>query len=194
MAYPNIAKVLALLCLFSCVSSAGEPLELTRLRDQYLRHVERQIEGPKQIYISELIKLEKRLGQSSRLEEALLIKKERERIEGPDSFAPNSSAPKNETELTKALENTTWSYIAEVPGKADVRFVILLPNNEIVYCWNNLRGHWKATGKNNIDLTYIASGNTYTGEMKIDKNLLKWEGSFSADSFARNGKRVTREP
>jgi|688.fasta_scaffold469066_2 hypothetical protein len=168
----------------------AEPEELTNLRKLYLRQVERQLEQPKRVYAAELEKLQKKLGAQGKLEDAILVQKERESLTQPTTEIPDSRKPQNAADLQKALENTTWEYIAETPGTHDVRYVILLPQGVILYGWNNSRGTWKATGPNRIELEYITPTSRSTGIMKLSPDLSKWEGSYSADQIARSGKRI----
>jgi hypothetical protein len=168
----------------------AEPEELTNLRKLYLRQVERQLEQPKRVYAAELEKLQKKLGAQGKLEDAILVQKERESLTQPTTEIPDSRKPQNAADLQKALENTTWEYIAEVPGKPDKRYVILMPNGEIIYTWNGVVGNWKATATNRIEIEYKTADKFYTGKMKISPDLSKWEGSFSSDAIPRTGNRI----
>jgi hypothetical protein len=172
----------------------AEPEELTNLRKLYLRQVERQLEQPKRVYAAELEKLQKKLGAQGKLEDAILVQKERESLTQPTTEIPDSRKPQNAADLQKALENTTWEYIIDLPVGPDIRYVILLPEQVIVYGWNNVRGTWRATSPNTIDLEYLTTNGRATGTMKVTPDLMKWKGSWSADQVTRSGKRMVPPP
>lgn len=182
------------LCLMAtCSAGLGEivePEELANLRRQYLRQVERQLEQPKRVYSSELEKLQARLIAQGRLEEAVIVQKERESLAQPVTEPPDTRRPQNAGELQKAMENTAWEWVSEVPGAPDVRYVILLSDGIIIYGWNNLRGKWRATAPNRVEFEYQTANDKHTGVMRVAPDLSKWEGSWSSDAFKRSGKRV----
>jgi hypothetical protein len=168
----------------------AEPEELTNLRKLYLRQVERQLEQPKRVYAAELEKLQKKLGAQGKLEDAILVQKERESLTQPTTEIPDPRKPQSPAELQKALENTTWEFNFERPGSGfEARYVILLPENKIIFAWGNGIGTWKAIANNKIHYSFPAQAGN--GDMKLSADLLKWEGNWSGDTFPRTGKRIT---
>lgn len=169
-----------------------EPVELLRLREQFQSRVEREIEPLRAVYRGELEKLEKRLIKENRLVDALTVKNERESLN--KEFAENgvpadAKRPKTSGELEKALADTTWSYIADMPNTGlDVRYVILLAGGKVIFGWNNAVGQWKATAANRVELAYPLGNGTM--KMKTSPDLTKWEGTWSLDPIPRTGRRI----
>ena len=95
---------------------AAEPLELTRLREQYQTKVDQEMIPWREKYRKELQKLEDRLIQERRLQEALAVKSERESNAGLSSnhseSAPSLKAPDSTTDARKALTGTVWMVYA----------------------------------------------------------------------------------
>ncbi|WP_193210810.1 hypothetical protein [Luteolibacter marinus] len=180
-------------CTIALLQAVGaEPLELTRLRQQYEHRVEQQIEPLERTYVAELAKLEKRLAKGGRLEDALAVKKERENRAAAGSSTFDAASRERITtaeDLAGYLTNTTWEFNLQRPNSdVDARFVILLPNGKIIFAWGNGIGTWKAISKNTIEYDFPAQNGG--GRMKISSNLMKWEGNWSGDQFPRYGSRV----
>lgn len=186
----------SLFCLIANCALAdpeiAEPEELTNLRKLYLRQVERQLEQPKRVYAAELEKLQKKLGAQGKLEDAILVQKERESLTESTTEIPNPRKPQTPAELEKALENTSWTYVIEKPRDPETRYIILLTENRILFCTNGHLGKWRAVNSSEIEFDYITGNINATGRMKISANLLKWQGNFSTDQVARSGNRITQ--
>ena len=165
-------KTLGLLAAFLIVpavtTAAEDPGELIRLREQFQARVKQQVQPLQKVYLEELVKLEKRLIKDNRLESALAVQKEREAFEtaGSDPERQVPAKAKSPEELTTLLENTTWEFHHERPGGGlDARYVILLPDNKIIFAWGNGVGTWKAIANNRIQYTFPAL--EAKGEMKL---------------------------
>lgn len=99
---------------------AAEPLELTRLREQFQTRVDQELIPWRDKYKKELQKLEDRMVQERRLKEALVVKSEREANGGLSSKPPTAAAapslatPESAAEARKALTGSVWLvYAAE---------------------------------------------------------------------------------
>lgn len=165
------------------------PAELVKLREQFQTRVEARVEPLRKVYLEELGKLEKRLAQQGKLEDALEIKKEREAFEALRRQPGELAKANNKEELAAALENTTWSFAADVPEKPDeIYYVILLEGGRAYFSWDNSFGTWKATAVNRVELDHRARGGK--SEMKVSADLSAWEGGYSLDALKRAGRRV----
>jgi hypothetical protein len=165
------------------------PAELANLREQFQTRVEAQVEPLRRVYIEELGKLEKRLAQQGKLEDALVVKKERESFEALRRKPGELAKANNKEDLAAALENTTWSYVADVPEKREeTYYVILLEGGRAYFSWDSSFGTWKATAVNRVELDHRARAGK--SEMKVSPDLSTWEGGYSLDAFKRAGRRV----
>lgn len=90
----------------------GEPLELTRLREQFQTRVDQELIPWRDKYKKELQKLEDRMVQERRLKEALLVKSERESNSALSSDRSEAvavpKAPDSVADARKALTGTVW--------------------------------------------------------------------------------------
>ena len=181
-----------LMFLLSWPSGAGGqelPSEFVKLREQYLSRVEVQTAPVRKVYLQELEKLEKRLAQQGKLEDALAVKSEREALQALRQDPGELAKANTKEELAKVLENTTWSYVANVPDKQDETFyIILLDKGRAYFSWDHSVGTWQATATNRIEL--IAPARGAKSEMKVTADLSSWSGSYSLDAFRRFGKRI----
>jgi hypothetical protein len=114
--FTNVSTLLAALFALGEFSQAQEeatePLELTRLREQFQARVDQEMIPWRDKYKKELQKLEDRLIQERRLSEALAVKKERDYnsgLSGNRSVAgPAMKAPDSVADAKKALAGTVW--------------------------------------------------------------------------------------
>ena len=184
-------SILVLTLILACPASlpaADEPADLVRLRDQYQKRLESQTEPLRKLYLDELGKLERRLAQQGKLEEALVVKQERENLEALRRQPGELAKAATKEDLAKALANTTWSYVGDVPDKPDeTYYVILFDDGRAYFSWDHSTGTWKAIATNRIELKGAANARS---EMKVSPDLSSWEGTFSLDAFRRFGKRV----
>jgi hypothetical protein len=187
----NLRHLVSVIFLGSAPGAFAQepPAELVKLREQFQTRVEAQVEPLRKVYLEELGKLEKRLAQQGKLEDALEIKKEREAFEALRRQPGELAKANNKEELAAALENTTWSYGADVPEKPDeIYYVILLEGGRAFFSWDNSFGTWKATAVNRVELDHRARGGK--SEMKVSADLSAWEGGYSLDALKRAGRRV----
>ena len=94
---------------------AGEvPIELIRLRQQFQTKVDQEVAPWREKYGKELQKLEDRLIQERRLNDAVAVKKEKESNTGLSSdpvdkkSSPMGDSPKTAAQLQKYLLDTVW--------------------------------------------------------------------------------------
>jgi len=94
--------------------TTAEPLELTRLREQFQTRVDQEMIPWREKYKKELQKLEDRFIQERRLKEALVVKAEREANGGLSSRPADGGGstiadlPKTPADLQKYLKDTVW--------------------------------------------------------------------------------------
>lgn len=107
-----LATLLAVGQFSRAQEEATEPLELTRLREQFLARVDQEMIPWRDKYKKELQKLEDRLIQERRLSEALAVKTERDYNSGlsgnRSAAAPAMRAPDSVADAKKALAGTVW--------------------------------------------------------------------------------------
>ena len=84
---------------------AGEPTELLRLRDRYQERIEEELEPLRASFLRQLDSLEKRLGTTRKLEEALYIREQR------TALALDANAPIAPEAATKSAE---YGKLAEI--------------------------------------------------------------------------------
>ncbi len=120
-----VSTVLGALLMLGELSHAqeetAEPLELTRLREQFQTRIDQEMIPWRDKYKKELQKLEDRLVQERRLKEALTVKSEREANGGLSSKPPAQAGassglpvPDSTAEARKTLTGTVWLvYAAE---------------------------------------------------------------------------------
>jgi hypothetical protein len=141
----HLATALGILLIFDASAQAqeeitAEPLELTRLREQFQTRVDQEMIPWKEKYKKELQKLEDRLIQERRLSEALIVKKERESSQalagekrGDDPV--RSTNVKSTADLKKFLEGKTWLvYSVEDKNQEIIIDVYRFVESDEVYC------------------------------------------------------------
>lgn len=94
--------------------TADAPIELIRLRQQFQTKVDQEVAPWREKYGKELQKLEDRLIQERRLNDAVAVKKEKESNTGLSSdpvdkkSSPMGDSPKTSAQLQKYLLDTVW--------------------------------------------------------------------------------------
>lgn len=114
-----------------------EPLELTRLREQFQARIDQEMIPWREKYKKELQKLEDRLVQERRLKEALAVKTERDYNGGLSSKPPEAAlkVPESTAELKKFLKDKVWLvYAAEDKGRETIVDVYRFVEDDKVYC------------------------------------------------------------
>jgi hypothetical protein len=116
----------------------AEPLELTRLRQQFQHRVEQEMIPWREKYRKELQKLEDRLIGERKLVEALAVKKEREASaplsSEPEAAAAPSKVPGSVKEAREFLAGTVWLvYLADDKKRESPVDTYHFLNGESVY-------------------------------------------------------------
>ena len=78
----RIAIVTSMVAYSHAQEESSEPIELTRLREQFSNRIEQEMKPWRDRYAQELQKLEDRLIKERKLSEALAVKKEKENFAG----------------------------------------------------------------------------------------------------------------
>jgi hypothetical protein len=156
---------------------AAEPLELTRLRQQFQHRLDQELEPWREKYRKELQKLEDRMIAERKLVEALAVKKERE-ANAPLSTEPaaatgSSKVPGSEDETRDMLIGTVWLVYQKDDRKraapVDV-FHFLDAGNVYVFSRKN-SFKWSAQTKADVYLQFPE------GKFDINIDFQKMEGS-----------------
>jgi len=136
-----VSTVLGALLLLGSFAQAQkentEPLELTRLREQFQARVNQELIPWRDKYKKELQKLEDRFIQERRLTEALAVKTERDYGGGLSSKPPEAAlkVPESTAELKKFLKDKVWLvYSAEDKGRETIVDVYRFVEDDKVYC------------------------------------------------------------
>lgn len=112
-----VSTVLGALLMFGVAApgqeeAKAEPLELTRLREQFQTRVDQEMIPWREKYKKELQKLEDRLIQERRLSEALAVKTERDYNSSLSSnqsvTSPSPKAPDSIADAKKSLAGSVW--------------------------------------------------------------------------------------
>jgi len=160
--------------------TTAEPLELTRLREQFQTRVDQEMIPWRDKYKKELQKLEDRLVQERRLSEALAVKKERESNQalntdnrGDQPVA--SVSVKSTAELKKFLKGKAWLvYASEDKSREKIIDVYRFINEDEVYCLTAGRNFkFVIASVNSISIAATA------GEIALELDAVK--GRASAD-------------
>lgn len=154
----------------------AEPPELTKLREQFQSRVAKELEPWNERYAKELEKLEKTLAIAGRLEEALEVRKEKEKVR--EALAEpigegTGQNPRNAEELTKAIEGSYWIVYAMDDESHEVMMDVYQFREGGIFV-NLLHAKtphaWKATSASKIKVQHSL------GEFEISVDLNSSEG------------------
>lgn len=114
-----IASLLFTPCLAQ--DEAAEPIELTRLREQFSNRIEQEMKPWRDRYAQELQRLEDRLIKERKLTEALAVKKEKENYLTADlsKKADKPTVPATAEKAKEAMIGTVWLVYAEEDKKRE---------------------------------------------------------------------------
>lgn len=157
----------------------AEPLELTRLREQFQARVDQELIPWKDKYKKELQKLEDRLIQERRLKEALAVKTERDYNGGLSTQAPVQTAapglatPDSTAEAKKTLTGTVWLvYAAEDKKRETLIDVYHFVDSSSVFVFSSKRNFsWSAKAVADFAIQFLA------GDIKMTVDYAKASGA-----------------
>jgi hypothetical protein len=169
---------------------AAEPLELTRLREQFQHRVDQEMVPWREKYRKELQKLEDRLIAERKLVEALAVKKERE-ASAPLSTEPaaaaatatgNSKVPGSANEAREMLAGTVWLVYPKDDRKMQSPEDIyhFLDGNTALVFSTKRSFQWSAQSATDASIAFLA------GNIEMKFNFAKSEGvlGYQGKEFA----------
>lgn len=180
-----VSTVLGALLTFGGFSRAqeetAEPLELTRLREQFQTRIDQEMIPWRDKYKKELQKLEDRLVQERRLKEALAVKTERDYNGGLSTQAPVQTAapglatPDSTAEAKKTLTGTVWLvYAAEDKKRETLLDVYHFVDSNNVFLMSSKRSFtWSTKATTEVAIQFLA------GDIKMTVDYAKSSGVSS---------------
>jgi hypothetical protein len=164
-----------LICL-SCIAilplqaqETAEPTELTRLREQFHHQIERELEPLRAIYRKELEKLEQRMVRQDRLADALVIRKERQKVDPLVGGDPEVETEKIRTaeELEEYMSDSIWVALPSKGNRLEVEFAYhFQKDGKMINLGDRGVTAWQVIGNRTIQ----SNGITWEGTGKITLN------------------------
>ncbi len=159
----------------------AEPLELTRLREQFQTRIDQEMIPWRDKYKKELQKLEDRLVQERRLKEALTVKSEREANGGLSSKPPAQAAtpvlpaPDSTAEARKTLTGTVWLVYASEDKKREILVDVyhFLESSNVFVMSSKRLFPWSAKATTEVAIQFHA------GDIKMTVDYAKASGVAS---------------
>lgn len=151
---------------------SAEPIELTRLREQFSNRIEQEMKPWRDRYAQELQKLEDRLIKERKLTEALAVKKEKENYLGVDLTKKTEEvqAPDTVGEAQKEIIGSVWLlYGSDDKKRENLIDVYYFHNEKEVYLHSaKKRVAWVMKSKNEFALL-LSSGELTAKVDFVDK-------------------------
>lgn len=162
---------------------ADEPIELTRLREQFSNRIDQEMKPWRDRYAQELQKLEDRLIKERKLEEALAVKNEKENYLGVDlSKKPEKAmVPATLEKAREAMIGSVWLvYASEDKKRENLLDVYYFKSSNQVYLTSSRQLFpWTMISKNELSVK-VAQGDVEItvdfSESKADSTHLNREG------------------
>ena len=173
----RIAIVTSIVAYCHAQEESSEPIELTRLREQFSNRIEQEMKPWRDRYAQELQKLEDRLIKDRKLTEALAVKKEKENYLTADlSKKPEKPAIPATVEKAKdAMIGTVWLvYDASDKKRENLLDTYHFVDGKNVYVLTSKRVFpWSAKSKEQIAIEYTAGNivmDVYFDDQSADSN------------------------
>jgi hypothetical protein len=164
--------MIAALLLLPCHAQdeAAEPIELTRLREQFSNRIEQEMKPWRDRYAQELQKLEDRLIKERKLTEALAVKKEKENYLTADlsKKVEKPSVPATAEKAKEAMLGTVWLvYSVDDKKRENLLDIYYFKDNSQVY-FSSSKQHfpWTMNSKDELSVKFTQ------GVVEIDVNFL----------------------
>ena len=153
-----IVSLLSTPCLAQ--NEAAEPIELTRLREQFSNRIEQEMKPWRDRYAQELQKLEDRLIKERKLTEALAVKKEKENYLTADlsKKAEKADVPTTAEKAKEAMIGTVWLvYAAEDKKRENLLDTYHFVDGKNVYVLSSKRLFpWSAKSAEQVAIEFLA--------------------------------------
>jgi hypothetical protein len=170
-----IAALLLLPC--NAQDEAAEPIELTRLREQFSNRIEQEMKPWRDRYAQELQKLEDRLIKERKLTEALAVKKEKENYLTADlaKQPEKPTIPATAEKAREAMIGTVWLvYDATDKKRENLLDTYHFVDGKNVFVLTSKRVFpWNATSKEKIVIEFLAGNiamDVYFDDQSADSN------------------------
>ncbi|HMO41601.1 MAG TPA: hypothetical protein PKE17_19470 [Saprospiraceae bacterium] len=168
-------KYIIMLVATFALNALGEHPELKVLRESYSNQVNAAIRPVTDRYAKQLYHLQQELIRNGKLDDALAVRAERERIKAPE--------PKGMSDLRKSISGTTWAWHG---NKNDlIRF---LDNGTIEkpdWQKRGLETKWEVIDDNSVLLTVVKGRTTDLHATLMFNNK---RNSFTGQDFHKDGK------
>lgn len=156
---------------------SAEPIELTRLREQFSNRIEQEMKPWRDRYAQELQKLEDRLIKERKLTEALAVKKEKENYLTADLTKKPEKAvvPATLEKAREAMIGSVWLvYAAEDKKRENLLDTYHFVDGKNVYVLTSKRVFpWSAKSKEQIAIEFLAGNimmDVYFDDQSADSN------------------------
>lgn len=173
----RIAMTSVMISVCMSQEESAEPIELTRLREQFSNRIEQEMKPWRDRYAQELQKLEDRLIKDRKLTEALAVKKEKENYLTADlSKKPEKPAVPATVEKAKdAMIGTVWLvYDASDKKRENLLDTYHFVDGKNVFVLTSKRTFsWSAKSKEEIAIEYTAGNivmDVYFDDQTADSN------------------------
>lgn len=168
----RIAIAATMVAYSKAQEESAEPIELTRLREQFSNRIDQEMKPWRDRYAQELQKLEDRLIKERKLTEALAIKKEKENYMSADlSKKPDKPAIPATAEKTKeAMIGTVWLIYAVEDKKREnlLDTYHFVDGKNVMVLSSKKTFTWGAQSKEQIIVDYLTSKIIF--DVYFDKN------------------------
>jgi hypothetical protein len=173
----RIAIASALIAISHAQEETAEPIELTRLREQFSNRIEQEMKPWRDRYAQELQKLEDRLIKDRKLTEALAVKKEKENYLTADlsKKAEKPAIPATVEKAKEAMIGTVWLvYDAADKKRENLLDTYHFVDGKNVYVLTSKRlFSWSAKSKEEIAIDFLAGNivmDVYFDDQSADSN------------------------
>lgn len=168
----RIAIASALVGISHAQEETAEPIELTRLREQFSNRIEQEMKPWRDRYAQELQKLEDRLIKDRKLTEALAVKKEKENYLTADlsKKADKPDVPATAEKAKEAMIGTVWlAYDGTDKKKENLLDTFHFVDGKNVYVLSSKRLFpWSAKSAEQVGVEL--ADETFTMEVYFDKS------------------------
>lgn len=173
MKFTNLARTLILLPLLHIAvaqEEMTEPAELTKLRDQFRLKVDQEIKPWRERYGLELQKLEDIYIRDRKLNEALIVKNEKESYLNDDSSKKSSltSSPDTAAKTSKMMTGSVWLvYAAEDKKRENLLDTYHFFDSENVFVLSSKKKFfWNTTSAKKAKITFMNGDITLAMDFK----------------------------
>jgi hypothetical protein len=173
----RIAIVTSMVAFSHAQEESSEPIELTRLREQFSNRIEQEMKPWRDRYAQELQKLEDRLIKERKLTEALAVKKEKDNYLTADltKKPEKPTIPATAEKAREAMIGTVWLvYDAADKKRENLLDTYHFVDGKNVFVLTSKRVFpWNATSKEKSVIEFLAGNiamDVYFDDQSADSN------------------------